>query len=359
MTNTKERLQHLEDRFAALEGQLADPNVASDQRRMADLGREHAELTDTIALARRLAAAEERLDQARDLLRTEKDEEMRELAAMDVEECEPLVAQLGEELQFRLIPRDPLDDRNILLEVRAGTGGEEAALFAADLLRMYTRYGERHGWKVELLSATESDMGGFREVVAEVRGDKAYSMLKHEAGVHRVQRIPVTETQGRVHTSAATVAVMPEAEEADIEIRDGDLKIDTFRASGAGGQHVNKTESAVRFTHIPSGIVVSCQDERSQMKNRAKAMQVMRARLLEMKIREEEAARSAQRKSMVGSGDRSERIRTYNFPQNRLTDHRINLTVYSLDRVMEGELDEVLGALRRAELSERMEMLAR
>jgi len=357
-TSTSARLRDLLMRHEALEGQLSDPSVASDRRRFASLSREHSELSETIAIARRLASAESRLSQARELLGTEKDGEMRALAQLEAEETEEQVTRLAEELELRLIPKDPLDDRNLILEIRAGTGGEEAGIFAADLLRMYTRYAEEKGWKVEIMTATESEIGGLREVVAEVKGAGSYSLLKYEVGVHRVQRVPVTEAQGRIHTSAATVAVLPEAEETDVEIRESDLRVDTFRASGAGGQHVNKTDSAVRFTHLPTGLVVSCQDERSQIKNRAKAMQVLRSRLLEMKIREDRAERSASRKSMVGSGDRSERIRTYNFPQNRMTDHRIGLTLYSLDRIMEGQLEELIGALRKAELARRMEELA-
>ncbi|MDK2973079.1 MAG: peptide chain release factor 1 [Candidatus Sumerlaeota bacterium] len=356
--STKERLAQLTHRFAALESQLSDPAVAGDQRRMAELGREHSTLSETVALARQLVREEERLEQAESLLQTESDAEMRELAQADAEEAGAAVERLTEELQFRLIPRDPLDERGLMLEIRAGTGGDEAGLFAADLLRMYSRYAERLGWKVELLSSTESEVGGFREVIVALHGNGAYSHLKFESGVHRVQRVPATESQGRIHTSAATVAVMPEAEEADVDVRESELRIDTFRASGAGGQHVNKTESAIRITHLPTGLVVQCQDERSQHKNRAKAMMVLRARLLEEQIRSQAAARSESRKQMVKSGDRSERIRTYNFPQNRVTDHRINLTLYSLEHVMEGELDELVRALRRAEMTEKLAELS-
>jgi peptide chain release factor 1 len=356
--STIARLRSLEDRFAALEGQLADPAVTSDRKRMADLGREHRELEITIGIARRLADSESRVRGAQEILSSEKDAEMRQLAEVELEEAESQVAALGEELEERLMPKDPLDDRNILLEIRAGTGGEEAGLFAGDLLRMYTRYAEERGWKIELMSSTEGDLGGFREVVALVTGENAYSVFKYESGVHRVQRVPVTETQGRIHTSAATVAVLPEAEETDIEVKESEVRVDTMCASGPGGQGVNTTYSAVRLLHIPTGMIVTCQDERSQKKNLAKAMNVLRSRLLEAKLRAEIEARSAHRKQMVGSGDRSERIRTYNFPQNRLTDHRINLTLYSLDRVMEGNLEDLLKALRRADMQKRMESMA-
>ncbi len=356
--NTLDRLKSLRDRFAALEGQLADPAVTSDRKRMAELGREHRDLEITIRIARRLADAEAGVHGAAEILASEKDPDMRALAEAEAEESEALVATLSEELELRLMPRDPLDDRNILLEIRAGTGGEEAGLFAGDLLRMYSRYAEERGWKIELLSSTEGDLGGFREVVALITGEGAYSIMKYESGVHRVQRVPVTETQGRIHTSAATVAVLPEAEETDIEVKESEVRVDTMCASGPGGQGVNTTYSAVRLLHIPTGMIVTCQDERSQKKNLAKAMNVLRSRLLEEKIRTEVNARSAHRKQMVGSGDRSERIRTYNFPQNRLTDHRINLTLYSLDRVIEGDLDNLLKALRRADMQKRMEEMA-
>ena len=353
--SARERLQDLEHRRQAIEGELSDPAAAGEPRRLADLGREHSELTETIRVARNLAAAENRLAEAEELLQSESDEEMRELAEADSEEAREQAEALTEELQLRLMPRDPLDERNLLLEIRAGTGGDEAALFAGDLLRMYSRYAEEMGWKVELVSRTESGLGGFREVIVSIKGQNAYSHLKYEGGVHRVQRVPVTETQGRIHTSAATVAVLPEAEETDLEIKDSEVRVDTMCASGPGGQGVNTTYSAVRLVHLPSGMIVSCQDERSQRKNLAKAMQVLRSRLLEKKMRDEDAARSASRKKMVGTGDRSERIRTYNFPQNRVTDHRINLTLYCLDRVVEGDLDQLVKSLRKAEMQELME----
>jgi peptide chain release factor 1 len=283
------------------------------------------------------------------------DPDLRDLAREDLAEAEGLLERSEARLKALLLPKDPLDEKNVILEIRAGTGGEEAALFAADLLRMYTRFAETKGWRLELMSSTESDMGGFREVIVNVSGADAYSLLKWESGTHRVQRVPATETQGRIHTSAATVAVLPEAEEADVEIRDADLRIDTMCAHGPGGQGVNTTYSAVRIVHLPTGMIITCQDERSQIKNKAKALTVLRTRLLELKREEELKARSDLRKGMVGSGDRSERIRTYNFPQNRITDHRINLTLYNLDRVIEGDLGDLLGALRREELNKRLE----
>lgn len=356
--STKQRLRQLEDRFAALEGQLSDPAVTSDQRRLAALGREHGELSETVRIARALVAAESRLAQAEEMIENERDDELLELARADAEEAREQVERLTEELQLRLMPRDPLDDRNLMLEIRAGTGGDEAALFAGDLLRMYTRYAEEMGWRVELLSASESEVGGFKEVIAMIRGAGAYSHLKYEGGVHRVQRVPVTEQQGRIHTSAATVAVLPEAEEADVHVRDSDIRVDTMCASGPGGQGVNTTYSAVRLLHIPTGLIVTCQDERSQLRNKEKAMQVLRTRLLERQLEADTAARSASRRAMVGSGDRSERIRTYNFPQNRITDHRINVTLYSLDRVIEGELGDLIRELRKAEMQKRMEQIS-
>jgi peptide chain release factor 1 len=354
---TAERLAHLREHRAEVENQLSSPEVAGDQKRMRELARDHQRLEETIAAAKELADAEKRRDDAREMLRSEKDEEMRELAEMELEESESVIPSLTEKLQMLLLPPDPLDERDLLLEIRAGTGGEEAALFAGDLLRMYMRYAERQGWRIEMLSSTESERGGFREVIVSVQGEGVYSVLKHESGAHRVQRVPVTETQGRIHTSAATVAVLPEAEETDVDIRDSDIRVDTMCASGPGGQGVNTTYSAVRLLHIPTGIIVTCQDERSQIKNKAKAMKVLRTRLLDMQIEKDMAARSELRKGMVGSGDRSERIRTYNFPQNRVTDHRINLTLYNLDRVIEGELDDLFGALRAAELQKRMDEL--
>jgi len=294
----------------------------------------------------------QRLEETEALWEQEKDPELRNLAK---EELEQIRFQLGEkekELKELLVPRDPRDDKNVIMEIRAGTGGEEAALFAADLFRMYTRYAEGKGWKVEVMDANETELGGFKEIIFSVSGPGAYGDLRYESGVHRVQRVPVTEAGGRIHTSAVTVAVLPEAEETEVEIRPEDLRIDVFRASGAGGQHVNKTESAVRITHLPTGMVVTCQDEKSQHKNKARALRVLRARLYEMEEQKRLQEESAIRRSMVGSGDRSERIRTYNFPQNRITDHRINLTLYKLDSVLEGELGEIIEALKLTEREE-------
>jgi len=353
-TDIRPRLFALEEHLAEVENQLGSPELGGDGKRVAELGREHARLVETIGLARKVADAESRLAQAEEMLRTESDPELRSMAQTELEEYEPETRRLTEEFQLRLLPPDPLDGRDILVEIRAGTGGEEAALFAGALLRMYTRFAETQGWKMELLSATESDLGGFREVIVGVSGSNAYSLLKYESGAHRVQRVPATETQGRIHTSAATVAVLPEAQESEIDIRESDLRIDTMCAGGPGGQGVNTTHSAVRIVHLPTGLIVQCQDERSQIKNRAKAMTVLRTRLLEMQMRKDQEARSELRKGQVGSGDRSERIRTYSFPQNRVTDHRINLTLYNLDRIIEGELGGLTEALRRAELEEKL-----
>ncbi|MDQ7988982.1 MAG: peptide chain release factor 1 [Candidatus Dactylopiibacterium sp.] len=337
------RLEQLAFRLEELEGLLASGTAAQNIDEFRKLSREHAEVTPVVGLWRDYLRAEADELTARELLG---DPEMKELGQSELEAARDAQARIEHDLQIALLPRDPNDERNLFLEIRAGTGGDEAALFAADLLRMYTRYAERQGWRVEIVSASESDLGGFKEVIGRVLGQGAYSRLKFESGGHRVQRVPVTETQGRIHTSACTVAVMPEADElAEVSINPAELRIDTFRASGAGGQHINKTDSAVRITHLPSGIVVECQDDRSQHRNRAQAMSVLAARLQDAQRREQQQKEAATRKSLVGSGDRSERIRTYNFPQGRITDHRINLTLYKLDAAMDGEIGELVDAL--------------
>ncbi|PLX81585.1 MAG: peptide chain release factor 1 [Desulfuromonas sp.] len=338
------KLEEVEDRFREVEGLLSDPGVVSDQARFRSLTKEHAELSEVVATFSRYKRVKADLEGNRELLK-DNEPEMREIAKEEIPGFEAQLQELEEELKLLLLPKDPNDGKNIILEIRAGTGGEEASLFSADLFRMYSRYAERQGWKVEMLSLSESDSGGFKEVIAEVSGDRVYSRLKFESGTHRVQRVPETEAQGRIHTSACTVAVLPEAEDVDIDINPSDLRIDLFRASGAGGQHVNKTESAVRITHVPTGVVVSCQDEKSQHKNKARALKVLKSRLYDQLLAEQQSEQAADRKSQVGSGDRSERIRTYNFPQGRCTDHRIGLTLYKLDQIMQGDIDEVIDAL--------------
>ena len=341
-------------RFHELERQLADPEVAADPRRWQPLAQERGDLEPLVEAYRRWQAAAADLDAARALLRESAGADEHAYLAAEVERLEDLRERLEQELRRLLLPRDPRDERDVIMEIRAGTGGEEAALFAADLFRMYQRYAERQGWRTEVMSSTESDLGGFKEVIFAVSGRGAYSRLKHESGVHRVQRVPVTESGGRIHTSTATVAVLPEAEEVEVEIDPDDLEIDTFAASGPGGQHVNKTESAVRITHKPTGIVVTCQDERSQHKNRARAMKILRARLLDYYTRRQQQELSEQRRVQVGTGERSEKIRTYNFRENRVTDHRIGLTLYRLQEIMDGDLDELIDALAAREEAARL-----
>ncbi len=339
-------------RLAELDAALADPQVMADIAALRSLTRDHARLTALTQRWGRFRECEQGLSDAKALL---DDPDMAELAREEIPGLEAELARLDTELQTALLPRDPDDDRNAFLEIRAGTGGDESALFAADLLRMYLRHAERQGWKTEIMSASESDLGGYKEVVVRIEGDSVYEALKFESGGHRVQRVPVTETQGRIHTSACTVAVLPEPDEAEeVTLNPAELRIDTFRASGAGGQHINKTDSAVRVTHIPTGLVAECQDDRSQHRNKAKALAVLAARLRDKDRLERQAKDAAARKSLIGSGDRSDRIRTYNFPQGRLTDHRINLTLYKLGAIMEGELDEVMQALRAARAAEQL-----
>ncbi|MFQ6044932.1 MAG: peptide chain release factor 1 [Gemmatimonadales bacterium] len=341
------RLKAALDRAEAVERELADPQTVSDPEKLKALGREHARLERVRKAAEALRRAAEEMRQAEELVGDD-DPALAELARADVERLGPHVEDLQGRLRELLVPSDPLDNRDTIVEIRAGTGGDEAALFASDLVRMYTRYAERRGWTVETVSVSPATLGGVREAVFRVRGENAYGRLRHESGVHRVQRVPVTEAQGRIHTSAATVAVLPEAEEVDIRVDEGDLKIDVFRSSGPGGQSVNTTDSAVRITHVPTGLVVQCQDQKSQLQNKQRALEVLRARLLDRKIAEQEAARARERRAMVGTGDRSAKIRTYNFPQNRVTDHRINVTLHQLDEVLDGELDSLIDQIKLA-----------
>jgi peptide chain release factor 1 len=351
----EERARDLVRRFEQLSERLADPAVLGSPDRLRDLAREHAELSATAETAAALLAVLKQAEQARELAADRADPEMVELARVELAELVREEARLGERLRAQLTPRDPLADRAAVVEIRAGTGGDEAGLFAGDLLRMYTRYADARGWRVEVLDASAGEMGGYKEVVFVVRGRDAYGDLRNESGVHRVQRVPATESQGRIHTSAATVAVLPEAEEVDVAVRDEDLRVDVFRSSGPGGQSVNTTDSAVRITHLPSGLVVSCQDEKSQHKNKAKALKVLRSRLLDRKIAEQEAARARARRTQVGTGDRSAKIRTYNYPQGRVTDHRIGLTLHRLQSVLDGDLDELVSALKLAREAEQLE----
>jgi len=338
-----DKLEHLSNRLIELDALLGNENATKDIDLYRKLTREHAEISPLVALYAAYCKAGEDLQSAQSML---SDAEMKALAETEIKACKDAMEQLEVDMQKALLPTDPNDERNIFLEIRAGTGGDESALFAGDLLRMYTRYAERQRWQVEVISQSPSDLGGYREIILRIVGRGAYSKLKFESGGHRVQRAPATETQGRIHTSACTVAVLPEADElADVVINPSELRIDTFRASGAGGQHINKTDSAVRITHIPTGIVVECQDDRSQHKNKAQALSVLVARITDKQTREQQAKIASTRKSLIGSGDRSERIRTYNFPQGRITDHRINLTLYKIDQIMDGDLSELIGAL--------------
>ncbi len=330
---------------------LADPLIARDPAQLRSLGREHTRLAPVVRLAERLARLEDELAQARELA-DEADPELAALARADLNRLPPEISALSEELHELLLPQDPHDARDAIVEIRAGTGGDEAALFAADLYRMYQRFSERNGLSWEPMSLSDGTLGGLKEAIVAVRGEGAFGLLRRESGVHRVQRVPATETQGRIHTSAATVAVLPEAEDVDVKIEDKDIRVDVFRSSGPGGQSVNTTDSAVRITHLPSGLVVSQQDQKSQQQNKLKAMEVLRARLLDRMIAEQEAARSRDRRAMVGTGDRSAKIRTYNFPQSRVTDHRINLSVHNLADVIDGRLDELVDALRMASRQE-------
>lgn len=339
------RLESVVEKFRKLEEDLSNPGLLNNQKEYQRIVREHSEIAPVVEAYRRYRQMEEQVRENQELLETESDAEMKELIRQDIAQLKSDLEAAELQLKVMLAPKDPNDDKNVILEIRAGTGGDEAALFVADLFRMYSRYAELRGWKVDIMESHPTGIGGFKEIIAAVNGRGAFSRLKYERGVHRVQRVPVTESQGRIHTSAVTVAVLPEAEEVDVFIDPNDLRIDVFRSSGPGGQSVNTTDSAVRITHIPTGLVVTCQDEKSQHKNKAKALKVLRARLLDQAVSEQEARTAQDRKSQVGTGDRSERIRTYNFPQNRASDHRINLTLYKLDAVMNGQLDEIIDPL--------------
>jgi len=350
-----DRLDKSLERYDELHKLLSDPVVINDQKRFRELGRELSALEPIVKSYERYKKMQSDFRGAREMLESVQDPEMKALAQEEYDSLEGKIDITEEELKLLLVPQDPNDTKNFIMEIRAGTGGEEAALFASDLYRMYTRYAERMGWKSELMDWNDTGMGGFKEVVFGVTGENAYGMMKFESGVHRVQRVPETEAQGRVHTSAASVVVLPEVEDVEIEINPVDLQIDTFRAGGKGGQNVNKVETAVRITHQPSGIVVACQQERSQFQNRERAMKMLRAKLYEAKIQEQAASAKAQRRSMIKSGDRSDKIRTYNFPQNRVTDHRIGLTLYHLDRIIDGDLDEMIERLRVADRTEKLQ----
>lgn len=338
------KLESLEKKYVELESELAKPEVFNDQERYRKLAKSHSDLGEVVAVFREYRDLEQSLADNKEMMQ-DSDPEIREMAAAEIDEIEDAIPALEEKLRILLLPKDPLDEKNIILEIRAGTGGEEAALFAADLFRMYSRYAEINSWKLEIMSESDTGTGGFKEVIANISGDKVYSHLKYESGIHRVQRVPATESQGRIHTSAVTVAILPEAEDVELEIRSEDLRIDVFRSSGPGGQSVNTTDSAIRVTHIPTGLVVTCQDEKSQHKNKAKALKVLRSRLFQMEQEKAQQEMSEARRAQVGTGDRSGRIRTYNFPQGRLTDHRINLTLYRLEEILQGELKEVVEAL--------------
>ncbi|MBR5507010.1 MAG: peptide chain release factor 1 [Clostridia bacterium] len=352
-----DKLSFIEDRFADLENKISDPEIIADQDKWRTLCKEHSDITPIVEKYREYKGLSENIEEAAIMLsESGLDKEEKQMIEEEVAVSKRRMEEVSEEIKILLLPKDPNDDKNVIVEIRGGTGGDEAALFASDLLRMYSMYAETRRWKVELLSANETDIGGYKEVTFAINGESAYSRLKFESGVHRVQRIPSTESGGRIHTSAATVAVLPEVEDVEVEINQNDLRIDVFRAGGPGGQCVNTTDSAVRITHIPTGVVVSCQDEKSQHKNKDKAMKILRSRVYDMMLQKQNDAISQERKSQVGSGDRSERIRTYNFPQGRVTDHRIGLTIHRLDSVMNGDLDEIIDALITSDQSEKLKM---
>jgi peptide chain release factor 1 len=356
--NIDNKLKQLKSRHEELTVALGDPSVYSDQKRFADMSREHSDLTDLMKIYDQLVRARNEIQGNKELIASETDAEIIAMAKEEIGPLEDTVEKLEEEIKILLVPADPEDTRNAIVEIRAGTGGDEAGIFAGDLFNMYRRYADSQRWTLELLSLNEATKGGFKEIVFGLSGTGIFGKMKYESGVHRVQRVPETESQGRVHTSAATVAVLPEAEEVDIQINPADLEVDTFRATGAGGQHINKTDSAIRIRHVPSGVVVECQEERSQIKNRAKALVMLRTKLYDMEYEKKVKARAAERKSQVSTGDRSAKIRTYNYPQGRLTDHRIGLTLYNLDEIMKGNIDDVIKALQLADNLEKLSALA-
>ena len=353
-----ERLEAVEARYDSIERMMADPEVAVDFSRVQNLAIEQAKIKTLVSLAREYRGLSGEIEEVRALLEAEVDEEMADLARAELSDLEKRLEKVNQELRLELVPKDPNDDKNVIMEIRAGTGGDEAGLFAADMYRMYSRYAQRQGWKTDVIDASQTGIGAIKEVVFEIQGQGAYSRLKYEMGVHRVQRIPVTESKDRIHTSAATVAVLPKAEEVDVDINPEDLQIDIFHASGHGGQNVQKVATAVRITHKPTGVVAICQDERSQFKNKEKAMAVIRSRVLAREVERQQRERSDARRNQVGSGDRSERVRTYNFPQGRITDHRIDLTLYNLDQVMDGDIDKIIEALVQHDQAQRLEKAA-
>ena len=352
-----DKLQAIEDKYLDLEAKISDPDIIADQKEWQKCTKAHAKLTDIVTVFREYRDLVKAKNDAEEIIAAGDDRELTEMAYDGLKELKPQLAVYEERLTVLLLPSDPNDDKDVIVEIRGGAGGDEAALFAGVLFRMYTRYAEARGWRIEIMDSNPTELGGFKEVVFQICGDGVYGRMKFESGVHRVQRVPETESQGRVHTSTVTVAVLPEAEEVDVEINPADLRVDTYRAGGAGGQYVNKTESAERITHLPTGIVAQCQDEKSQLKNREKCMRVLRARILENAQEEQRAATAQDRKSQVGTGDRSERIRTYNYPQGRVTDHRIGLTLHKLDIVLNGEMDELLDALLTAKQSEQLQQV--
>ncbi len=348
------RLEEIESNYGELEKQLSQPEIYGDRQRYAELARAHAELSEVMSVLREYRVAQREAREAADMLREENDPEMLEFLRDSLQAAENRSEELEQRIKVLLLPADPRDEKDVIMEIRAGAGGEEAGLFAADLYRMYSRYADRRGWRTESLSSSPSELGGFKEIIISVRGKGVFSRLKYESGVHRVQRIPVTESGGRIHTSTATVAVLPEAEEVEVTIDPADLRVDVFRSTGPGGQSVNTTDSAVRVTHVPTGVVVSCQDEKSQLQNREKALRILRARLLRAEQERQQREQAEERRSQVGTGDRSERIRTYNFPQGRISDHRVGLTVYRLEDVLDGDLEEIIETLASADRAEKL-----